>query len=115
MKSNLFSDKIAERSNDSTEEIYNFFTYFDLIQLKSLQFTHALGMAGLPTVRKVLWCISLEAGGLMIGWFNLMLSFLVLFGMIPALVLTLTGYETVEVNQPELVGASFTGKRKNAE
>lgn len=49
---------------------------------------------GLPTVKKFLCCISLETGGLIVGWINLILGFLLVFGSITILSLAVVGHDT---------------------
>jgi hypothetical protein len=65
---------------------------------------------GLPTVKKFLCCCTLETGGLIIGWFNIILSFLALFGIITALSLTVVAFNHGDFNDnPNIVGG-FAGK-----
>lgn len=62
---------------------------------------------GLPKVKKFLCCISLETGGLLIGWFNIILSFLVLFGMVTLLSLAVVGYNHGDFNNNNNVIGAF--------
>jgi hypothetical protein len=68
---------------------------------------------GLPTVKKFLCCITLETGGLIIGWFNIILSFLALFGLVTLLSLTVVGYNNGDfINHPNIVGG-FAGNSRS--
>lgn len=67
---------------------------------------------GLPTVRKFLCCISLESGGLIIGWFNIIVSFFALFGLITAMSLTIVAYNHGDFNNNPNVVGGFAGEKK---
>lgn len=65
---------------------------------------------GLPTVKKFLCCITLETGGLIIGWFNIIVAFLVLFGLITAMSLTVLAFNHGDFNNQQDFIGGFAGE-----
>lgn len=65
---------------------------------------------GLPTVKKFLCCITLETGGLIIGWFNIIWSVLCLIGMITLLSVTVVAFNHGDFNHSNDVVGGFAGK-----
>lgn len=61
-------------------------------------------------VKKFLCCISLETGGLIVGWINLLLSIFVLIIIITAMSLSVSLWNNNDLpNQDDFVGG-FAGK-----
>lgn len=63
-----------------------------------------------PKVNNFLCCITLETGGLIIGWINVILSFLFLLGSIITMSLIAVGYDQVDDPNQGLIG-SFIGEK----
>lgn len=64
----------------------------------------------LPKVKKFLCCISLETGGLIIGWINVIISFFALLTVIALITLLSLGHDANNNNQDQSVIGSFIGE-----
>ena len=62
------------------------------------------------TVKKFLCCISLETGGLIVGWINVILSFLAIIGLIVLLSLEVINYNHGSSSSQMNVVGSFVCK-----
>lgn len=70
---------------------------------------------GLPKLKKFLCCISLETGGLIVGWFNVIFSFLALFAVITLLSLEVAGHGNNNNDNQGVIGGFFGEIRKFGE
>ena len=66
---------------------------------------------GFPTVKKFLCCISLETGGLVIGWLNIVLCTITLILLFGVLIITSIGYGQLDSVSQEDSQAVFIGKK----
>lgn len=65
---------------------------------------------GLPTLKKFLCCISLETGGLIVGWIQIVISFLAIFGLITIMSVTIVAYNHGDVSDQDGITGLFAGE-----